>query len=87
MVTGQACLLIRPAHSVGAPVRNAGRRLLGPRQQRLRRGRPRPDRGTTAAVTTTYAYDASGLLLTATAGTTRVAAFAYDAEGNRTSHT
>ena len=43
--------------------------------------------GTAAAVTTTYAYDASGLLLTATAGTTRVAAFAYDAAGNRTSHT
>ena len=44
-------------------------------------------RGTAAAVTTTYAHDASGLLLTATAGTTRVAAFAYDAAGNRTSHT
>ena len=38
-------------------------------------------RATTAAVTTTYTYDASGQLLTASAGTTRVAAFAYAAAG------
>ena len=37
-------------------------------------------------MTTTHAYDASGLPLTTTVGTTRVATFAYDAAGNRASH-
>ena len=43
-------------------------------------------RGSASAVTTTHTYDASGLLLTTTVGTTRVATFAYDAAGNRASH-
>ena len=43
--------------------------------------------GTTAASTTAYSYDASGLLLTATANGVTAATFAYDAAGNRTSST
>ena len=42
--------------------------------------------GTSAAVTTTFAYDGSGLPLTVTVGGARVATFAYDAAGNRTSY-
>ena len=41
--------------------------------------------GTTAAVTTAYAYDASGLLRTVTVDGARKTVFGHDAAGNRTS--